>query len=120
MRRMRRRTTPINYRDENGTVTPWLTVCPNDQTDLVPCSVPCCPFDCVVSAWGEWSPCVDGVKSRSRLIEIYPSCGGARCPECLVEKDVCYSEPIPGECEFGEACEEGWSDETTTPASVVV
>lgn len=110
-RRMRRHTTPITYTTDNGTVVS-LDFCPgNDTTWLEDCFVPCCPIDCVMTAWEAWSDCIDGVRSRVRHVHSYPSCNGAPCPECLVEKDVCTSPPVPGECEFGEACEEGWSSD---------
>jgi len=74
---------------------------------IEPCTPPCCPVDCQMTPWSAWSPCVDGVKSRTRTVLSYDSCGGAKCPVCRLEKDVCVSPPISGECEFGEACEEG-------------
>jgi hypothetical protein len=106
---MRRHSTPVTYTDADG-VQHQLGFCPSDDaTWLEDCFVPCCPIDCVMEPWGDWSECIDGVKTRTRKIHSYPSCNGGKCPECLLEKDVCTYTPPDGECEFGEACEEGWS-----------
>lgn len=100
-RRVSRNTKPLTL--EDGTTLEMCVVPPFTE----PCTPPCCPVDCQMTPWTEWSPCVDGVKSRTRSVLHYDSCGGAKCPVCRLEKDVCVSPPIPGECEFGEACEEG-------------
>jgi hypothetical protein len=100
-RRVTRNSKPLTL--EDGTTLEMCVVPPVTE----PCTPPCCPVDCQMTAWSEWSPCVDGVKSRTRSVLHYDTCGGAKCPVCRLEKDVCVSPPVPGECEFGEACEEG-------------
>ena len=37
------------------------------------------PIDCVFT-WGEWSPCVDDVQTRSPIIIVEPAFGGQACP----------------------------------------
>jgi hypothetical protein len=106
--RCSRSSTPLQVEINGETVA--VEQCSGDDF-FQPCSVPCCPVDCVMSKWGEWSTCVDGVKSRRRTVIAPPSCGGARCPDCLLEHDVCTYSPPAGECEFGEACEEGFTSE---------
>jgi hypothetical protein len=107
-RQVTRGNKPLVIDTPNGPVE--MAMCPFNAT-TEPCSIPCCPVDCAVSAWGPWSTCIDGVKTRTRSILHVESCGGAPCPYCYLEKDVCTSPPIPGECEFGEACEEGILDD---------
>jgi hypothetical protein len=101
VRRVTRNTKPITL--EDGTTLEMCVVPPVTE----PCTPPCCPVDCQMTGWSAWSACVDGVKFRTRDVLHYDSCGGAKCPVCRLEKDVCVSPPQPGECEFGEACEEG-------------
>jgi hypothetical protein len=104
VRRMKRKMDTLKV---DGVALEFCPVESDSWTEV--CNVPCCPVDCVVSKWGPWSePCIDGMKTRTRSYVTYPECGGASCPSCMIEHDVCTSPPIPGECEFGEACEEGW------------
>jgi len=97
---------PLYIDNGDGRNATLVDMCPPYST-IEPCAIPCCPVDCAVSAWGNWDPCVDGVKMRFRTITHMNSCGGASCPYCLHELDECQSPPNPNECEFGEACEEG-------------
>jgi len=91
----------------NGTIV--FEACPQ-QNEQVPClSLPCCPFDCVVSTWGPWGECIDGVRNRTRTVITQASCNGVPCPTCFLEKDNCLYVPPPNECEYGQACEEGFS-----------
>jgi len=93
-----------------------LTMCPFTPT-LEPCSLPCCPVDCVMSIWSVWGDCNDGVQNRTRTIDTYPSCGGAGCPDCRLEKDVCTYVPPADECGFGDACEEGFAESQSDDTS---
>lgn len=102
--------TTIAVADSNKT----YAICP-PVVEIHKCSVPCCPVDCVVGPWSLWTPCVDGVKYRSRNV-TQPICGGLACPDCLLEKDTCTYVPPPNECEIGQACEEG----DVTPVTVVL
>ncbi|CAH1396828.1 unnamed protein product [Nezara viridula] len=53
-----------------------------------PCLLPC-PFDCVVSAWSDWTPCSQpcstptsmALRSRNRTIIAPPGPGGQACPD---------------------------------------
>lgn len=101
---IRRRTADLVRASDNATIT----VCPV-QDEPVPCVLPCCPQDCVVSSWGPWGDCIDGVKNRTRSVVSQPTCNGALCPTCYLEKDVCTYTPPTNECEYGQACEEGFS-----------
>jgi hypothetical protein len=48
---------------------------------------------CVVSDWSEWSACSadcgGGAQTRSREILTEASCGGAACPDILLEEQAC-------------------------------
>jgi len=103
-RKVTRGSTPIIWDSPSGPVP--LAVCPFAPT-IENCSIPCCPVDCIMTSWSQWGDCIDGVKNRTRTIINPPICGGAICPDCLLEQDVCTYNPPKGECAFGEACEEG-------------
>jgi len=78
------------------------------QLEQVPCVLPYCPIDCIVTPWGDWSDCIDGVRTRNRTKASDPKYNGAPCPQCYLEKDTCVWTPPPGECDYGAACEEGY------------
>jgi hypothetical protein len=98
---------PLTVADTGAT----LEVCPG-MDEQVPCILPCCPVDCIVENWGQWSDCIDGVRNRTRSIISQPTCGGAACPSCYLEKDDCPYVPPTNECERGEACEDGFTTMT--------
>ncbi|KAI8744489.1 protocadherin Fat 4, partial [Biomphalaria glabrata] len=54
------------------------------ESETTTCKGPCCPQDCVIGQWSDWSVCdaVCGVgnMTRTRFIK-YPVCGGANCTE---------------------------------------
>jgi len=62
-----------------------------DEPDLEdePCNDVCCPVDCVITQWSDWSPCErecpvteqDGQVSRHRGVEIDHECGGQTCED---------------------------------------
>jgi hypothetical protein len=64
-----------------------------------------------MSPWSDWGDCIDGVWNRTRHVVSYPTCHGAACPDCRLEKDVCDFKLPDNECEFGEACEEGFAED---------
>jgi len=111
-----RTATLLQTQDDSGVIT-TVEQCPQNQTQVQNCSVPCCPVDCKMLSWGPWSSCVDGVRQRTRSVESPPICGGAACPVCLLEKDVCTWTPPATECEFGEACEEGYNTDANLPTT---
>lgn len=112
LRRATRDATPLVQVLPDGT-TVTLTMCP-PENNLDTCSIPCCPVDCVMTPWGDWGDCIDGVMNRTRTVATYSSCHGADCPECLLEMDVCNFKLPDNECEFGEACEEGFSEDNSS------
>lgn len=64
-------------------------------TETVPCAIPACPVDCVVSAFGAFGQCEalcgDGVQTQTRVITTPPANGGAACPS-LTNSTAC-SQP---------------------------
>ena len=48
--------------------------------------------NCVVSAWSEWSECVDGVQTRTRTVIQAPQNGGTACPPLIETRSCC--EPV--------------------------
>jgi hypothetical protein len=107
-RQVTRGNKPLVIDGPNGPIE--MAMCPYNAT-TESCAIPCCPVDCQVSRWSDWGPCIDGVKVRTRSVISYERCGVAPCPYCYQEKDVCPDVKPPGECEFGEACEEGILDD---------
>jgi len=86
-------------RDENGCIgMASATFSCGGDTDEDPNA----PVDCVVSRWGPWSRCTNGVQRRTRRIVRRPRNGGRRCP-ALEETRRCPPERI--DCEVSE-----WSD----------
>ena len=53
------------------------------------------PSDCIMSEWGDWSPCsqetcdISGSQSRSRNVTTLAGCGGQNCTEELTNKATC-------------------------------
>jgi hypothetical protein len=59
------------------------------------CNDYCCPVNCQVSDWNQWSSCSancgGGTKQRTRDILTYDSCGGTVCPS-LTDYDNCNTQ----------------------------
>ena len=76
--------------------------------DSETCNTQCCPVNCEVSEWGNWTecsaPCYNGTQLRYRNITVEPECGGETCPS-LVDAQSCNPENCSELCTFGE-----WSD----------
>jgi hypothetical protein len=68
------------------------------------CATPA-PTDCVLSEWGDWSPCSTtcgaGTQTRSRTVVQPPANGGLACG-ALVETRACSSPPCPVDCVMSE------------------
>ena len=66
------------------------------------CNTQPCPSDCVVSSWLPWSECSatcgDGLRTRSRSVQMAPKYGGGKCP-LLSEVDNCDAGTCPVHCE---------------------
>lgn len=62
--------------------------CP-DLSMEAPCNEVCCPTDCVVGAWGDWSSFVGGGNNleRTRSATTESACGGAECPSLRETKE---------------------------------
>lgn len=80
-----------------GPAIPCLNIAENENLTSViqklatkVCS--CCPspqpVNCVVSAWSDWGPCVNGIRTRTRTVITPPANGGAACPP-LTESQAC-------------------------------
>ncbi|KAH9509326.1 hypothetical protein Btru_046779 [Bulinus truncatus] len=56
------------------------------ESESTTCKGPCCPQDCVIGQWSDWSACSTvcgiGNTTRTRYIK-YPVCGGANCTETV-------------------------------------
>ncbi|KAL3873180.1 hypothetical protein ACJMK2_036328 [Sinanodonta woodiana] len=93
-----------------NTVTPAEcngTPCP-DLTETVMCSGPCCPADCVITEWNQWTACSTecgkGISTRSRKVSAPPVCGGTECSSNLLESRDCEVDDALT-CQFTE-----WTD----------
>lgn len=91
------------YKDDcvlyTGPNFPCLNVTTNERLESVLIKImtklsQCCcdgtpqPVDCVVSEWGPWSECVEGVQTRTRTVVTPASNGGDPCPP-LTETQEC-------------------------------
>ena len=69
----------------------------------------CCPVDCVMSEWSEFSECDvtcgGGERKRSRKVIVASQCGGSPCLPTLDEYEACNWEVCVIDCEWGE-----WTD----------
>lgn len=52
--------------------------------------------NCVVSAWGPWSSCVDGVQTQTRTVITQPLNGGTPCPS-LTQTTTCPVDCVVSE-----------------------
>jgi hypothetical protein len=72
--------------------------CPSSE-ETRDCNMQCCPVDCVVTDWADWSECGvscgGGDKIRFRGVETFDSCGGAACPEESHQVEACNMEACP-------------------------
>lgn len=80
-----------------GPAIPCLNITTNEDLNSIIAKIAarlcsCCnggePVDCVVSPWGPWSECVEGVQTRTRTVLVSPQNGGASCPD-LIETREC-------------------------------
>jgi hypothetical protein len=66
------------------------------------CREECCPVDCTVSTWSDWSGCSVscGIGSRTRVRTIVNggSCGGAPCDE-TTQNEYCDAGGCPTNCQ---------------------
>ncbi|XP_059161145.1 protocadherin Fat 4-like [Physella acuta] len=80
------------------------------ESETTTCKGPCCPQDCVLGTWSDWSDCSTicgtGVKTRTRYIK-YPVCGGANCTELNDKQNQTCENYINVDCLMG-----AWSDWT--------
>jgi len=51
------------------------------------------PVDCVLSEWGPWGSCVDGLQTRERTVKTPAKYGGKDCEKPLTETKKC-SNPL--------------------------
>ena len=63
--------------------------CPTATTVFRSC---CLPVNCVI-AWGPWSDCVGGTRTRTATVTTPASCGGTACPP-LIETESCGTPPF--------------------------
>ena len=124
------------YKDDcvlyTGPNFPCLNVTTNERLESVLIKImtklsQCCcdgtpqPVDCVVSEWGPWSECVDGVQTRTRTVVTPASNGGDPCPPLEETRECC--EPVNcvvSEWSAWSACTNGTQTRTrtvVTPAS---
>lgn len=98
-----------------GPAIPCLSITTNESLNSViaklaarVCS--CCnggtPVNCVVSEWGPWSECINGVQVRTRTVLVSPQNGGTACPP-LTETRECSPSctPIINLAAVSEDCE---------------
>lgn len=69
-----------------------INLCYDEEYHELACQCDLDPVDCVVSAWSEWSECIEGTRTRTRTIVTPASNGGAACPT-LSESESC-SNPV--------------------------
>ena len=92
--------------------------CPTATTVFRPC---CLPVNCVV-AWGPWSDCVGGTRTRTATVTTPASCGGTACPP-LIQTESCGSPPFcfPVTNLLAEIVNDNvvisWTASTSTPSS---
>jgi hypothetical protein len=70
-------------------------------TETRSCAVAACAIDCVLAAWGSWSPCTKscglGSKDRQREISVSPAFGGKACT-VTAETAGCNANSCPVDC----------------------
>jgi hypothetical protein len=72
-----------------------------DLKEVITCTGLPVAVDCVVSAWSDWSVCMEGVQTRTRTVITPASNGGATCPvleetqSCSVPPDI-TNPTVPG------------------------
>ncbi|XP_033118665.1 thrombospondin type-1 domain-containing protein 7A-like [Anneissia japonica] len=66
----------------------------DDMFETRLCNSACCPRDCMLLEWSEWSECssdcsaLNGTRSRTRDF-IQEACGGITCDDALQDTDTC-------------------------------
>ncbi|XP_059161144.1 protocadherin Fat 4-like [Physella acuta] len=80
------------------------------ESETTTCKGPCCPQDCVLGTWSDWSDCStvcgEGIMTRTRYIK-YPVCGGANCTELNDKQNQTCENYVNVDCLMGQ-----WSDWT--------
>jgi len=90
----------IRRRTQNVTATDGGLPCPGGNSETLPCNSQCCPVDCAVNGWSQWSACSlcsTANRTRTRTIRTNPSCNGTACDE-LNQTQVC-PPCTPQDCE---------------------
>ena len=68
-------------------------VCTEVEEEQEDCQTNLCPVNCLLSVWGDWSPCSRscgvGVRSRQRTVTREAQNWGASCPSNLSEEETC-------------------------------
>eukprot|EP01128_Nolandella_sp_AFSM9_P010412 TRINITY_DN718_c0_g2_i1.p1 TRINITY_DN718_c0_g2~~TRINITY_DN718_c0_g2_i1.p1 ORF type:complete len:747 (+),score=118.28 TRINITY_DN718_c0_g2_i1:275-2242(+) len=87
-------TNPVGEGDQCGAEID-IDSCGDGRTD-------CADVDCVLSDYGDWSPCNEecggGTRSRTRDIVVAAAASGLPCEE-LTQKEGCNSKLCPVDCE---------------------
>lgn len=88
---------------------PGGVACPH-RVETRACAVGCCPFNCVMGQFGEWSECTKscgaGERGRSRSMVAPSACGGLPCASSL-ETEPCTEGLCPIHCKVSAFT--GWS-----------
>lgn len=63
----------------------------------------CCPADCQLGGWGEWSACTgtcggSGTKTRKKIIQNPARCKGSPCSD-VQESSTCTVPCCPSDCQ---------------------
>lgn len=92
-----------------------IDLCYDDLSAQLACNCGVPTVNCEVSAWSEWSECIDGTQSRTRTIVVPPTGGGNSCPP-LTETRDCV--PVVN-CQVSEwsewsTCDDGYQSRTRT------
>ncbi|CAL1533862.1 unnamed protein product [Lymnaea stagnalis] len=80
------------------------------ESETTTCKGPCCPQDCVIGQWSDWSECStdcgQGVMTRSRYIKG-AICGGLNCTETDEKQNQTCEKYINVDCKM-----DAWSEWT--------
>lgn len=92
-----------------------IDLCYDDLSAQLACNCGVPTVNCEVSAWSDWSECINGTQSRTRTITVPPTGGGNACPP-LTETRDCV--PVVN-CQVSEwsdwsTCDDGYQTRTRT------